>query len=167
MKSFSYKGNTPSYDSSNFIAAGAKLIGSVTLGKNTNIWFNTVIRADVQSVTIGENVNIQDLTMVHVTDKYPTIIENNVTIGHSAIIHGAIIEKGSLIGMGAKILDGAIIGEESLVAAGSVVPPGKEYPARSFIIGSPAKVKRALTEDEVAEYSNHYKSYVELARSYF
>lgn len=166
MQSISYKGFSPEYNKTNFIAPGAIVVGRVKMGEFSNIWFNTVIRGDVNKIEIGKNVNIQDLSMIHITEEFTTIIEDNVTIGHSAIIHGAKIGKGSLIGMGAKVLDGVEIGEESLVAAGSVVAPGKKFPPRSFIIGTPAKVKRSLTNKEVAEYSNHYKSYVELAKTY-
>ena len=104
--------------------------------------------------------------MLHVTEVAPVIIEKNVSIGHSVIIHSATIQEGCLIGMGAKILDGAVIGKNSLVAAGSVVPPGKVYPEGSYIVGTPAKVKRELTKSEIEMYSNHYASYLNYAKVY-
>jgi carbonic anhydrase/acetyltransferase-like protein (isoleucine patch superfamily) len=157
---FSYKGLSPTLGKGHFIAAGVKLIGDVVTEKDVGIWFNCVVRADVNRVTIGENTNIQDLSMLHVTEEHPLIIGKNVTIGHSVILHGCEVHDGCLIGMGAKILDGAVIGAGSLVAAGSVVPPNKHYPAKSFIIGTPATVKRSLSDEEYEQISNHYKSYV-------
>ncbi len=160
MPLFSYLNFEPKLGKDVFIAPGASIIGRVNLADKVNIWFNTVIRGDVNKIEIDSNTNIQDLSMLHVTEENPLLIGKNVTIGHSVILHACTIKDGCLIGMGAKILDGAIIGENSLVAAGSVVPPGKEFPPESFIIGSPAKLKRKLSQEEIGQYSNHYKSYL-------
>lgn len=143
-----------------FIAPNAQVMGEVTLGDHSNIWFGVVARGDINKIKIGENTNIQDLSMLHVVGDTPLIIGNNVTIGHKVTLHACTVEDNCLIGMGATILDGAVIGKNSLVAAGSLVPPGKIYPPGSFIIGSPAKVKRELTTEEKEEYGNHYKTYI-------
>ena len=163
MSLYKYKNFTPSIGENVYIAPSADVIGEVYIKKDANIWFNTVVRGDVNKIEIGVGTNVQDLTMLHVTGKDPLIIGDHVTVGHSVILHACTIKDGCLIGMGAKVLDGAIIGEKSLVAAGSVVPPGKTYPKNSYIIGIPAKRVRELREDEIQEYSEHYKSYVELA----
>lgn len=166
MGIFKFKNLTPSVGTNVYIAPSADIIGEVYLKKNANVWFKTVIRGDVNKIEIGEGTNVQDLSMLHVTGKDPLIIGNHVTIGHSVILHACTIEDGCLIGMGAKVLDGAIIGEKSLVAAGSVVPPGKIFPKNSFIMGIPAKRIRELKPEEINEYSEHYKTYVTLAKEY-
>ena len=160
MTMYQYKNHQPKLGSECFIADSADVIGRVELGDKTNIWFQAVVRGDVNKIVIGENSNIQDLSILHVVEEFPLIIGKNVTVGHSVILHACEIGDGSLIGMGAKILDGAKIGKNCLVAAGSVVPPGKIYPDGSFIIGSPAKVKRELSEEEIEQYSNHFKTYL-------
>ncbi len=166
MQTLSFLNYQPELSEGVFIAPGAFVIGKVDLGAHVNIWFNAVVRGDVNRIQIGDNTNIQDLSMLHVTDDLPLIIGNNVTVGHSAILHACTIGDGCLIGMGAKILDGAVIGEKSLVAAGSVVPPGKVYPPGSFIMGAPAVVKKELSATQKEQISNHYKSYLELASKY-
>lgn len=163
---FRFKENFPKIHSSCFLASNATFIGEVDCGENVNIWYGCVLRGDINKIVIGNNTNVQDLTMVHVVEELPAIIGENVTIGHNAVIHACKIGNGSLIGMQACVLDGAEIGENSVVAAGSLVPPGKKYPARSMIMGNPAKVVRELTEDEVHRYSNHYKTYLENAEAF-
>lgn len=143
-----------------YASPGAKIIGRVELGDHVNIWFNSVVRADVNFIKIGKNTNIQDLCMLHVTEKDSLTIGENTSLGHSVILHGCKIGNGCLIGMGAIILDGAEIGDHCLVAAGSMVTPGKKFPAGSMIKGRPAVVERALTQEEIERISNHYKSYV-------
>lgn len=160
MSIYSYKGIAPEFKKGVFIAESADLIGKVICDENSNIWFQVVARGDVNSITIGKNTNVQDHSMLHVTEKHPLVIGNNVSIGHSVTLHGCLIGDSCLIGMGAVILDGAVIGENSVVAGGSVVPPGKIYPPKSMIMGNPAVVKRALTDEEALRYANHYKSYV-------
>lgn len=166
MGLYKFKGLLPKLDKGVFIAPSADVIGDVKLGRNSNVWFNAVVRGDVNKIEIGEGTNVQDLSMLHVTGKDPLIIGNHVTVGHSVILHACTIGSGCLIGMGAKILDGAIIGDNCLVAAGSVVPPGKNYPANSFIMGTPAKVVRELKVEEIQEYSNHFKTYIDLSSEY-
>lgn len=166
MAIYQYKTSIPCINDASFIADSADIIGSVVLGANANIWYNCVLRGDINLINIGENTNIQDLSMLHVTKDFDVQVGSNVTIGHSVTLHGCTIGSGSLIGMGSTILDGASIGRNSLVAAGSLVSPGKSFPDGSFIIGSPAKLKRALSAEEILSISNHYKSYVENAKSF-
>ena len=166
MSLYKFKNLKPKLSANVFIAPSAEVIGDVSLEENSNIWFQTVIRGDVNRIEIGSGTNVQDLSMLHVTEVDPLIIGKNVTVGHSVILHACTIEDGCLIGMGAQVLDGAIIGEKSLVAAGSVVPPGKVYPKNSFIMGIPAKRIREITEAEVSEYSEHYRTYIKLAGEY-
>ena len=145
------------------------IIGDVEIAKDANIWYNCVIRGDVNYIRIGEKTNIQDGTIIHVASiggDFPTIIEEEVTVGHAAIIHACYVEKGCLIGMGATILDGAKIGKNSLVAAGSVVTPGTQIPEKSLVMGSPGKVKRELTDEEIVDLEKFWKGYVELNEIY-
>ncbi|MEZ4741696.1 MAG: gamma carbonic anhydrase family protein [Bdellovibrionota bacterium] len=162
-----YKNKEPILSKNVFVAGGVYLIGNVDIGEDSSIWFNSVLRGDVNFIKIGKRTNIQDNSVVHVTDGgNPTIIGDDVTIGHSATIHACIIEDLCLIGMGATILDGAVIQKESLVGAGSVVPPGKTYPPGSLIVGSPAKVKRQLNEKERASLLESAIHYQEIVKSY-
>ena len=163
----SWKGCQPRAGTGVFIASGAAVIGQVELGDDVNIWFNTVIRGDVNTIKIGARTNIQDNTTVHVTSGTgPTVIGNDVTIGHNAVIHACTIEDKCLIGMGSTVLDGAVIRSRCFVAAGSVVTPGKEMPSGMMIMGSPAKAVRPLTEKELAFLEKSAKDYVETARGY-
>lgn len=166
MAKYKYYGQSPEVAEGCFIADSADVIGRVFLAENCNIWFGSVIRGDVNDVKIGENTNVQDLAMLHVDTQHPLTIGKDVTIGHKATLHGCTIGDGCLIGMGAVILDGAEIGNNSIVAAGSIVPPGKKFPDGSFIIGTPAKVKRELSAEEKQQYIDHCHKYVELAQSY-
>lgn len=149
-----------------FYADGSKIIGQAHLGDHVNIWYNTVVRADVNFIKIGKNTNVQDLCMLHVTEKNSLTLGENTSLGHSVILHGCTIGNGCLIGMGAIILDGAEIGDNSLVAAGSLVTPGKKFPPGSMIKGRPAVVERPLTPQEIENVSNHYKSYVMYKEQY-
>lgn len=157
-----------------WIAPSADVIGRVMMGEDVGIWFGVVIRGDVHRIVIGGRSNIQDLSMVHVThhkledesDGYPTIIGNDVTVGHRVMLHGCTIEDACLIGMSATILDGAVIGKESIVGAGALVTKNKVFPPRSLIMGSPAKVVRELTDEEVAELYASAKRYVSFKENY-
>jgi carbonic anhydrase/acetyltransferase-like protein (isoleucine patch superfamily) len=160
MSLLPYQDFSPKLAQGVYISPGAWVIGRATLEKNVSIWFNTVVRADVNQIIIGENSNIQDLCMLHVTEQNDLVIGKNVSLGHSVILHACKIGDSCLIGMGAIVLDGAEIGENSVVAAGSVVPPGKKFPAGSMIKGNPAVVTRELSSEEKMGYGNHYKSYV-------
>ena len=163
----SFRGIHPTIASHCFIADTALVIGNVTIGEHSSVWFNTVIRGDVDKITIGHHTNIQDLSMVHVTGGLAcTNIGNYVTVGHSAVIHGCTIEDRCLIGMGAKVLDYAVIGAESIIAAGTVVPPGMIVPPRSMVVGVPGKVKKTLTEEEVNQLDHFWQAYLELKADY-
>ncbi len=165
-KLYAYEGKYPKIDESVFVADGVKIIGEVEVGKNSSIWYNSVIRGDVNYIRIGDLTNIQDLSMLHVTNaKYPLIIGNKVTIGHSVKLHGAIIEDLVLIGIGAIVLDGALVQTNSMVAAGSVVKPGFIVPSGKLVAGVPAKVVRDLTNDEITELNKsalRYNKYSEI-----
>lgn len=169
-----YKEWFPKFGKKAFIAPDSTIVGNVTCGDDCSIWFGCVVRGDVHKIEIGDRTNIQDLTMIHVThykkadmsDGNPTIIGNDVTIGHRVMLHGCTIEDGCLIGMSATILDGAIIGKESIVGAGALVTKGKVFPPRSLIVGSPAKVVRELSEEEVSELYASAKRYVEFKNEY-
>ena len=169
-----YQGLSPVLGQGSWIAPGATVIGDVELGKDSSVWFGCVVRGDVHRIRIGNRTNIQDLSMVHVThykrpdksDGHPTIIGDDVTVGHRVMLHGCTIEEACLIGMSATILDGAVIGRESIVGAGALVTGGKVFPPRSLILGSPAKVVRQLTDDEVAELYASAKRYVGFMKNY-
>lgn len=163
----SWQGHKPKLGRGVFVASGAAVIGQVELGDDVNVWFNTVIRGDVNTIKIGARTNIQDNTTVHVTSGTgPTSIGSDVTIGHNAVIHACTIEDECLIGMGSTILDGAVIRARCFVAAGSVVTPGKEMPSGMMVMGSPAKPVRPLTEAELAFLRKSAKDYVETAKTY-
>ena len=159
-------GKKPIIGSNVFVAESANVMGEVNIAEESSVWFQTVIRGDVDSISIGHKTNIQDLSMLHVSKGHPLRIGNCVTVGHHVVLHGCIVNDFCLIGIGAIINDGAIIGTGSVVAAGSLIPPGKVYPENSLIMGSPAKVKRELTEDERKTYHNHYLKYVETKNLY-
>jgi carbonic anhydrase/acetyltransferase-like protein (isoleucine patch superfamily) len=157
-----------------FVAPSADVIGNVKIGQDSSIWFGTIIRGDVHYITIGDRTSIQDGSMVHVThyklddmsDGNPTIIGDDVTVGHKVMLHGCTIEDACLIGMSATILDGVVIGKESIVGAGSLVTKNKKFPPRSLIMGSPAKLIRELNDEEVAELYASASRYVEFKNEY-
>ncbi len=158
---------TPKIDKSVFIAEGAVVIGDVVIGADSGIWFNSVIRADVNYIRIGERTNIQDNSVLHVTtDKYPLVVGNDVTVGHRVVLHGCTIEDRTLIGIGAIILDGAIIEKESIVAAGTLVPPGFRVPSGKLVMGIPAKIKREITSQERKKIITSSQNYIKNARNY-
>ena len=169
-----YKDLNPKLGKNSWVAPSADVIGDVTCGEDCSIWFGTVVRGDVHYIKIGDRVSIQDLSMVHVThykkadksDGNPTIIGDDVTIGHRVMLHGCTIEDACLIGMSATILDGAVIGKESIVGAGSLVTKNKVFPPRSLIMGSPAKVVRELNDAEVAELYASATRYVKFKNGY-
>ncbi|MFN7930254.1 MAG: gamma carbonic anhydrase family protein [Blastocatellia bacterium] len=163
----SFRGVHPTIADNCFIADNATIIGNVTMGEHSSIWFNTVIRGDVDKITIGHHTNIQDLTMVHVTGGMAcTNIGNYVTIGHSAVIHGCTIGDRCLIGMNATVLDYAVIGEDSIIAAGAVVAPGMIVPPRSMVVGVPGKIKKMLSDAEVQQLNHFWQAYIELKETY-
>jgi carbonic anhydrase/acetyltransferase-like protein (isoleucine patch superfamily) len=158
---------TPEVDPTALIVPTATVIGDVTIGAESSVWFQVVIRGDVNHIRIGNRTNIQDGSVVHVTHKtHPTVIGDDVTIGHNVTLHGCTVEDRCLIGIGAIILDGAVIGADSMVGAGAVVTPGTIVPPGSLVLGGPAKVKRELTEEEIASLKKSAGNYLEYKKSY-
>lgn len=159
-----FEGVSPQIHESVFIAAGARILGDVTIGEKSSVWYNVVIRGDVHWIKIGTRTNIQDLTMCHVTNqKHPLTIGNDVTVGHSAVLHGCTVGDKVLIGMGAILLDKCVIGENSIVAAGAVIREGFEVPAGVLIAGVPGKIIRELSQTEMdyaAKGASNYEGYV-------
>ena len=160
-----FEGIKPTIDDSVFVAETADIIGDVTIEKNASIWYKAVLRGDDNKIIVGENSNVQDGTIVHCGYDEPVIIGKNVTIGHAAIIHGCKIGDNSLIGMGATVLDNAEIGEFTMVGAGSLVT-GKKFPPRVLLLGSPAKVVRDLTEEEIESLKKSALYYVEMGKKH-
>ena len=157
----------PLIDRSVFIADNATIIGDVEIGEDASVWFGSVVRGDVNYIRIGARTNIQDITMIHVSSKtHPTVLEEEITVGHQVTLHGCHVERQCLIGIGAILLDGVRVGAQSLVAAGSLLTPGTQIPPRSLVLGSPAKVKRELTDDELAYLDRSWRNYIELKNSY-
>ncbi|NLP43586.1 MAG: gamma carbonic anhydrase family protein [Peptococcaceae bacterium] len=161
-----YLEHQPQVASNVFIAPGAKIIGQVSIDTEASIWFNCVLRGDIEPIKIGKGTNIQDLSVIHTNPGQPAIIKEHVTVGHSCVLHGCTINENCLIGMGAIIMNGAVIGENSLVAAGSLIPERKVYPPNSLILGSPAKVVRELTEQEIASIRSSAARYIERSQKY-
>lgn len=161
-----FDGKLPSIHPSTFLAKGVVVSGDVSIGEDSNIWYNTVIRGDIAPTIIGRRVSVQDNSTLHQSPGNPLILEDEVTVGHNAVLHSCIVRKGALIGMGAIILDGAEIGEEAMVGAGALVPPGMKVPPRSLVVGSPAKVKRELRDDDYKELRRIRQSYAEKGQIY-
>jgi carbonic anhydrase/acetyltransferase-like protein (isoleucine patch superfamily) len=157
----------PRVDASAYVDASAQVIGDVHVGAESSLWMNVVVRGDVNCVRIGARSNVQDLALVHVMrDTHPAIIGSEVTIGHSAVVHGCTIEDRCLVGMGAILLNGCRIGTGSIVAAGALVPEGMIVPPGSMVMGMPGKVTRALTPDEAASIARYADNYVRYRLDY-
>jgi carbonic anhydrase/acetyltransferase-like protein (isoleucine patch superfamily) len=139
----------------------------VHLGEQSSIWFNAVVRGDIHYIRIGDRSNIQDNSVIHVRNgSHPSILEDEVTVGHSVTLHGCYVERGALIGIGSVVLDDARVGAFSIVAAGAVVSPGTLIPPRSLVMGLPARIKRELTDEEVDQLSVFWQNYVEYTKMY-
>ncbi len=155
------KGQQPEIDNSALVVESAQVIGDVKIGEESSVWFNAVVRGDVNYIRIGKRTNIQDGCVLHVARKtLPLIIGDEVTVGHNVTLHACTIASQCLIGMGAVIMDGAEIGEQSIVGAGSLVTPNAKIPAKSLVLGSPAKVKRELSEEEIRSIRESAANYV-------
>lgn len=163
---YSYNGVQPKVHPSVYIAPGVQIIGDVTIEEEASIWFNTVLRGDLAPIHIGRRSNIQDGCIGHVNTGQPLIIEEEVSVGHGAIIHGCRIGKGTLIGMGAIVLNGAVIDEYALVGAGAIVPEGKSIPSYTLSFGSPAKTVRELTEQDLERMKRTADSYIMKGREF-
>ncbi len=158
-----YRGQLPRVHPSAFIDDSAQVIGDVEIGEHSSVWMCVVIRGDVHRIRIGRRSNIQDGTIVHVMkDTHPTVIGDDVTVGHAAVVHGCTIEDRCLIGMGAILLNGVTVGTGSIIAAGTLLPEGMQVPPRSLVMGAPGKVRRALSDadlDEIQMYADRYVAY--------
>ena len=143
-----------------YLAQGAVVLGDVTLGDHSSVWYNAVLRGDIHRIVIGHHTNIQDNAVVHLADDFPCVIGDWVTVGHSAIVHACTVGNETLIGMGAVVLDGAAVGHQCLVGARALITPGTKIPDGSLVLGSPAKVARALTEQERGELKHWAEKYV-------
>jgi carbonic anhydrase/acetyltransferase-like protein (isoleucine patch superfamily) len=162
-----YRSLTPRVHATAFVADSAHVIGDVELAEDTSVWFCSVVRADVNVIRIGRGTNIQDATVMHVNrGGQPTIVGDFVTVGHAARLHGCRIADHCLIGIGAIVLDGVEVGEESLVAAGSLVAPGSRIPPRSFVVGTPAKVRRAVDDEDLDLIRRSARNYIDLKNEY-
>jgi len=162
-----YKGRRPVVDPSAYVDQSAQVIGDVEIGPESSIWMGAVVRGDVNVIRIGARSNVQDGSIVHVMhDTHPTRIGDDVTIGHAAVVHGCTIADRVLVGMSATILNGAVIGEDSIVAAGSLVTEGMVVPPRSMVMGVPAKVRRTLSDAEVASILDFSQNYVRYRLDY-
>ena len=162
-----FQGKSPDIDKTCFVAEDSTIIGDVSIGRQSSIWFKAVIRGDINWIKIGECTSIQDGCIVHVTgDTSPTAIGDFVTIGHQALLHGCKIESNCLIGMGSIILDNAVIGQGSIVAAGAVIKSGTIIPPQSLVAGNPGIVKRRVSNDEVDALVEHAKKYYSYAQNY-
>lgn len=163
----SFQNTHPKIHESAYVAADAIVIGDVEIGEESSVWFGSILRGDVNYIRIGARTNIQDASVIHVSSKtHPTVLEDEITLGHRVTLHGCHVETGCLIGIGAIILDGARVGRNSLVAAGSLVTPNTQIPPRSLVLGSPARVKRSLSDEEVLDLERFWRNYVSLSRIY-
>ncbi|CAK6471118.1 gamma carbonic anhydrase family protein [Peribacillus castrilensis] len=161
-----YNNKKPSIDDTVFVAPGAHLIGDISIGKESTIWFNAVLRGDEDSITIGEKCSIQDNSTIHLFEGCPVVIEDEVTVGHNVILHGCKIGKRSIIGMGSTILDNVEIGEECIVGANTLISSGKIIPPRSLVIGSPGKVVRRLNDKDLELIQLSIDTYVQKGKDF-
>jgi len=160
----SFEGERPDTARAAFVAWNAEVLGRVTLGEGASVWFGAVLRGDIDAIRVGAGSNVQDGAVLHVDAGMPCVLGDHVTVGHGAVVHACAVGDRCLVGMGAVILDRAVIGEDSIVGAGALVTQGKAFPPRSMILGSPAKLVRPLTDEEVAGLRAHAEAYVALAR---
>ncbi len=162
-----YRGQMPRIGPSSYIDPSAQIVGDVTIGERSSMWLNVSARGDVNSIRIGDETSIQDNTVLHVDhDRYPLIIGNRVTVGHSVVLHGCEVGDGALIGIGAIVLNGAKIGVGAVVAAGALVPEGMAVPENMVVMGAPAKVRREVTPEEQVRFRENCENYVRIAAIY-
>ncbi len=159
----SHRAGFPRVDPTAFVDDSAQVIGAVEIGADSSVWMNVVIRGDINRIHLGARTNIQDGSVIHVMrDTHPTLIGDEVTVGHAAILHGCVVEDRCLIGMGAIVLNGVVVGTGSIIAAGTLVAEGTTIPPGSLVMGSPGRVRRSTTDEEAASiqrYAEHYVSY--------
>lgn len=167
MALLNFKGTRPTLGEGAWVAGSAEVIGDVVLGEGASVWYQSVLRGDVQPIRIGARTNIQDLSVVHVTSfTHPTTIGADVTVGHRAILHGCTLGSRVLVGMGAIVMDGVVVGDDCIIGAGALLTPGTQIPAGSMVLGTPGRVKRPLTEEERQFLLLSAGHYVELAREH-
>lgn len=162
----SYRGVSPQIASTAYVDPGAHVIGDVVIGERSSVWPTATMRGDIDPIRVGDDTNIQEGTVVHTDHGFPTTIGNRVSVGHSAVLHGCMIEDDALIGIGAIVLNGARIGKGAVVAAGALVPEGMEVPAETLVMGTPAKPRRAVTAEEQARFRRGVEGYAERAAIY-
>jgi carbonic anhydrase/acetyltransferase-like protein (isoleucine patch superfamily) len=162
-----YAGKAPRLGARVYLAETAAVIGDVVLGDDVSVWYNSVVRGDCHFIRIGDRSNVQDNCAVHVTEEHPTILEAEVTLGHGAIVHGAVIRRGALIGIGATVLNGAEVGESALIGAGALVAPRTVVPSRTLWLGAPARQVRVLSDAEVEDLKHFHRNYLQYKEEYF
>jgi gamma-carbonic anhydrase len=162
-----YAGKAPRLGARVYLAETAAVIGDVVLGDDASIWYNSVVRGDCHFIRIGDRTNVQDNCAVHVTEEHPAILEEEVTLGHGAIVHGAVVRRGALIGISATVLNGAEVGESALVGAGAVVTPRTVVPPRTVWLGAPARQVRVLSDAEVEDLKHFHLNYLLYKEEYF
>lgn len=163
---YSFQNKKPQLHDSVYVAPGAHIIGDVTIGEESSIWFNSVLRGDEAPIIIGKRSNVQDNSTCHLYEGSPLVLEDEVSVGHNVILHGCTLKKGSLIGMGATVLDGAVIGENAFIGANALIPSGKVIPPNTLVLGSPGKVIRELTDKDLALIQLTIDTYVQKAKDY-
>ena len=163
---YDFEGHTPKLDPNSWVASNSVIIGKVELKKDSNIWFNVTLRGDVEPITVGEGSNVQDGSVVHSDPGCPVIIGKNVTIGHLAMLHGCVIEDDCLIGIGSTILNKAKIGKNSIIGANALVTENKVIPERSLVLGSPGKIVRQVTDEEIKSIKENAEHYVANYKKY-
>jgi carbonic anhydrase/acetyltransferase-like protein (isoleucine patch superfamily) len=163
-----YRGKTPVLGERVYLAETAAVIGDVELSDDVSIWYNSVVRGDCHYIRVGPRTNIQDNCAIHVTEgRYPTILEEEVTLGHGAIVHGAVVRRGALIGIGARVLDGADVGESAFIGAGALVTPRTKVPPRTLWLGAPARQIKVLPDEEVEGMKHFHRHYLAYKEEYF
>jgi len=163
----SFQNTHPKIHETAYLTDDAIVVGDVEIGAEASVWYGSILRGDVNFIRIGARTNVQDGTIIHVSrETHSTVLEDEVTVGHRVTLHGCYIETGCLIGIGAIVLDGVRVGKHSLVAAGSLITPNTQIPPCSLVMGSPAKVKRELSGEEVKDLEKFWRNYVDLSRIY-
>jgi carbonic anhydrase/acetyltransferase-like protein (isoleucine patch superfamily) len=163
---FAYREFRPVVHETAYVAPTATIIGRVELGAQVSVWFNAVLRGDINSISVGNGTNIQDGCILHVTNVHPVVLGAQITVGHGVIVHGCTVESNCLIGMGSILLDGAIVGAGSIVAAGAVVSPAAKIPANSLVMGVPGKVVRQVRDQDRERLGAGWKNYIQYAEAY-
>lgn len=161
-----FLGRQPALGRGVYIAKGAVVLGDVTLGDFSSVWFNAVLRGDINRIVVGHHSNVQDNSVFHLADEYPCVLGDYVTVGHGAIVHACRVGNEVLVGMGSIILDGVVVGDQSIVGAGALITQGQEIPPGSMVLGSPAKVVRSLSPPERARIKGFAEKYVAVAKYY-